>query len=156
HPIALKRRGSQSAFSLGIHEGELEFSVALESGKTVRARAPIEAGRWTHVAGLYDGRFLALLADGELVGLVAAAGTPRNVNAPIPVGGTSQTQFFAGAIDELWISTEPTTRDQLAALSCIRGPASVSITPLEPAAVPPDTTVTYSLVVSNNDVGVCA
>ena len=155
HPIVLKRLGSKTSFSLGIHDGNVEFSVVLESGTTVLSRAPIATNVWTHVAGLYDGRFLFLFVNGEQVGQVLQVGTLRNVVAPLRIGATTQTQHFDGLIDEVWVSTHTVTGADLMALSCIAAPSTVSVTPAKGGPVPPDTAVHYDVALTNHDTGAC-
>jgi hypothetical protein len=155
HPIVLKRLDNKTSFSLGIHKGNLEMSVVLETGKTFISRAPIEVNAWTHVAGMYDGRFVFLFMNGEQVGQIAAAGTLRNVFAPIRIGATTQSQHFRGMIDEVWLSTNAVTKEQVMALSCIRRPSTIAITPTHGGPVPFDTSVNYQINVTNNDTGRC-
>lgn len=156
HPIVLKRLDNKTAFSFGIHKGNLEMSVVLSTGKTFISRAPIAANAWSHVAGMYDGRFVFIFINGEQVGQVAAAGTLRNVFAPIRIGATTQSQHFDGAIDDVWLSTNFVPKEQLVALSCIRRPSTVSIAPDRGGPVPFDTPVNYQINVTNNDVGACS
>ena len=155
HPIVLKRLGSKTALSLGIHDGNVEFSVVLSTGVTVLSRAPITKGVWTHVAGLYDGRFLFLFVNGEQIGQVLQVGTIRNVFAPIRIGATTDSQHFDGLIDEVWLSTNVVSKDELMALSCIAAPPTLAVTSSATGAVPPDTTVHYSIALTNHDVGAC-
>jgi Concanavalin A-like lectin/glucanases superfamily len=155
-PVVLKRLNNKTAFSLGIHNGNAEFSVVLTSGRTFISRAPIAANAWTHVAGMYDGRFLFLFLNGEQVGQIAAAGTLRNVFAPIRIGATTGTQHFDGVIDDVWLSTNPVSKEELAGLSCIARPASIAVSPPTSGPVPPGTTATYSVTVTNHDIGMCS
>jgi hypothetical protein len=155
HPIVLKRLDNKTSFSLGIHKGNLEMSVVLSTGKTFISRAPIESNAWTHVAGMYDGRFVFLFMNGEQVGQVAAAGTLRNVFAPIRIGATTQTQHFSGVIDEVWLSTNQVSKEEVMALSCIRRPSNFAVTPAHGGPVPFDTAVNYQISVTNNDIGRC-
>jgi hypothetical protein len=155
HPIVLKRLGAKTAMSLGIHDGNVEFSVVLSSGVTVISRAPITTGTWTHVAGLYDGRFLFLFVNGEQVGQVLQVGTIRNVFAPIRIGATTDSQHFDGLIDEVWLSTNVVSKDEVMALSCITAPPTVSITSSATGPVPPDTNVHYGVTLANHDIGAC-
>ncbi len=155
HPIVLKRLDSTTSFSLGIHDGNAEFSVVLANGKTVRSRAPIDPNVWTHVAGLYDGHFLFLFLNGQQVGQVSARGLLRNVNAPIRIGATSQTQYFDGVIDEVWLSTNPVNGTDIAALSCVHRPSTLAVTPATSGPVAPDTLVHYAVTVTDNDIGSC-
>jgi hypothetical protein len=93
--------------------------------------------------------------DGEQVGQVAAAGTLRNVFAPIRIGATTQSQHFDGLIDEVWLSTNVVSKDEIMGLSCIRRPSMVAITPARGAPVPFDTPVNYQISVTNQDIGRC-
>src|SRR6185503_1120183 len=155
HPIVIKRLNRQSSFSLGIHDGNIEMSVVLSNGTTVVSRAPIEPGVFTHVAGMFDGTLLFLFIHGQQFGQIFAAGTLRNVFAPVRIGATSQSQFFDGTIDEVFVSTQAVSRDELTALSCIHHPSTISVDPVASGPVPPDTTVEYDVEVQNNDVGAC-
>ncbi len=155
HPVVLKRLGGKTALSLQVKDGNIEFSVVLSSGVTVLSRAPVTKDVWTHVAGLYDGRFLFLFVNGEQVGQVLQVGTIKNVFAPIRIGSTTDTQHFDGLIDEVWLSTNVVSKAEVMALSCIAAPPSLAVTPLAGGPVPPDTTVHYSIAVTNKDIGAC-
>lgn len=154
-PIVIKRLNNKTAFSLGIHNGNIEMSVVLSTGTTVISSAPIAPGVWTHVAGMFDGTFVFLFIDGQQFGQVFAAGTLRNVFAPIRIGATTQTQHFDGIIDEVFLSTEAITKDRLTALSCIGRPSTFAVNPATSGPVPFDTIVHYDISVSNNDIGAC-
>ena len=154
-PIVIKRENKTTAFSLGIHKGKIEMAVQLTNGTTVISRANIVPNKWTHVAGMYDGQFVFLFRDGEQVGQVEEIGTLQNAFAPIRIGATTQTQFFNGVIDEVWLSTNPVSKDQLIALSCISRPAMFAVSPATSGPVSPGTTVRYDVSVTNNDIGAC-
>jgi concanavalin A-like lectin/glucanase superfamily protein len=154
-PIVIKRLNNQTAFSLGIHNGNIEMAVVLSTGTTVISSAPIAAGVWTHVAGMFDGTFVFLFINGQQFGQVFGAGTLRNVFAPLRIGATTQTQHFNGIIDEVFVSTEAISKDTLTALACISRPSMVAVSPLTSGPVPFDTTVHYDVAVSDNDVGFC-
>ena len=155
-PIVIKRLNNQTAFSLGIHNGNIEMSVVLTTGKTIISRAPIAAGTWTHVAGLYDGTFVFLFINGQQFGQVFAAGSVRDVFAPIRIGATTGSQHFNGIIDEVFLSTQSSiSAGALEALSCITRPSTFSVTPATSGPVPADTNVHYDVSVNNNDVGAC-
>lgn len=154
-PVILKRLNNQTSFSLGIHKGNIQMSVVLTNGKTVVSSAPISPGVWTHVAGMYDGTFVFLFINGQQFGQVFAGGTLQNVFAPLRFGATSQSQFLDGIIDEVFVSTENISKDQLAALSCISRPSSISVTPTSSAVTPPDTNAQFSIMVTDNDIGAC-
>lgn len=154
-PIVIKRLNNKTAFSLGIHNGNIEMSVVLSSGTTVISRAPIAANKWTHVAGMFDGTFVFLFINGQQFGQVFGAGSIRNVFAPIRIGATTQNQFFNGTIDEVFLTTQPITSDVLTSLSCISKPSTMTVNPTTSGPVAPDTTFNYNVAVMNNDVGAC-
>ncbi|HTN83254.1 MAG TPA: LamG-like jellyroll fold domain-containing protein [Sorangium sp.] len=153
--IAQERDGGDSSFSLVVRNDEARFSVTLDSGRTITSRAAIAANVWTHVAGIYDGRFVRLFLNGEQVGQISAPGTIRDVNAPIHIGNNAQKQRFTGLIDEVWLSNSPTTGSEIAQLSCINRPETITVTPASSGPVAPNTPVTYQVAVTNNDVGAC-
>src|SRR6478609_432923 len=154
-PIVVKRLNNKTAFSLGIHNGNIEMSVVLSTGKTVISRAPIAANKWTHVAGMFDGTFVFLFINGQQFGQVFAAGSVRDVFAPIRIGATTQSQYFNGSIDEVFLTTQTITSDVLTALSCIGRPSTMTINPPTSGPVPSETTVSYDVSVKNNDIGAC-
>jgi hypothetical protein len=154
-PIVIKRLKNETAFSLGIHNGNIEISVVLTSGTTVISRAPIQPGVWSHVAGMFDGTFLFLFVNGQQFGQVFAAGAVRNVFAPIRIGATTQAQHFDGIIDDVFLSSAPISKDQLTVLSCIQRPATLAVTPASSGPVAAGTSVNYQIAVSNNDAGFC-
>ena len=154
-PIVIKRLNNQTSFSLGIHNGNVEMSVVLTTGKTFISSAPISPGVWTHVAGMYDGTFVFLFINGQQFGQVFAGGTLRDVFAPLRFGATTQTQFLDGTLDDVFVSTQNISKDQLTALSCISRPSSISVNPAASGPTPPDTSVHFDVAVTNNDVGAC-
>ncbi|HVY39135.1 MAG TPA: LamG domain-containing protein [Polyangia bacterium] len=155
-PIVIKRLNNQTSFSLGIHNGNIEMSVVMSTGKTFISRAPISAGVWTHVAGMYDGTFVFLFINGQQFGQVFAGGTLRNVFAPLRFGATTQAQFLDGTLDEVFVSTQPISKDDLTALACFHRPSSLSVNPAASGPTPPDTNVHFDVVVTDNDSGFCA
>jgi hypothetical protein len=155
-PIVVKRLDSKTAFSLGIHDGDIEMSVVLAGGTTVLSRAPITPGVWTHVAGMYDGTFVFLFINGQQFGQVFGGGSLRDVSAPLRIGATTGTQHFDGIIDEVFVSTQAIPASTLTALACITRPSTVAVSPATSGPVPFDTTVHYGVAVTDNDVGFCA
>ena len=154
-PIVQKRGNSAFSFSLAVINGDAVMKVTLDSGVVKTSRAPVSPDVWTHVAGLYNGDFLFLFLNGQQVGQVSAAGTLKNVNGPVRIGRNTPDQRFRGRIDEVWLSTQPVDPSQLAGLSCINHDPTLTVSPLTSGPVQPDTTVTYDVTLTNNDVGGC-
>ncbi|HMJ12590.1 MAG TPA: LamG domain-containing protein, partial [Polyangiaceae bacterium] len=142
-PIVIKRRNDDTAFSLRLQNNQIQFTVTLEgSNKAVTTRAPITLNEWSHVAGVFDGEFVFLFVNGRQVGQVTARGSIADVNAPIRIGSTTQTQHFVGTLDNVWISTNGVTPGTIAGLACIRGQSELAINPLTSGPVPAGTEFT--------------
>ncbi len=154
--IVTQQGKGKTTFALTIHDKSVEFSVTLKGGDVVTSNAPITAGAWSHVAGRYDGHFLYLYLDGQQVGQVDSAGSIKDAMGPISIGNDADNEHFDGAIDDVWISTDPVDERDIAALACIQMPPTFTVTPASGPPSPPDTTVDYSVVATNNNAGFCA
>lgn len=105
-------KAQSSEFGLWCNDGKPHFSVRL--GKAyVSATAPSELGgeaQWHHVAGVFDGQELRLYVDGTLVATKKGEGARATNAHPLyvganPTGKGEPESFFAGALDEVRIST---------------------------------------------------
>ncbi len=78
--------------------------------------------------------------------------------APLRIGATSQTQFFNGIIDEVFVSTQIfISKDTLTALACISEPTIGGGQPRDEwGLVRFETTLHYDLTVSENHIGFCS
>ena len=153
--IVNQQFNGKTTFSLSVDAKTVQFSVTLKGGHTVTSSAPITAGVWSHVAGTYDGQFLFLYLDGQQVGQDDFPGTLKDANGPITIGNDASSNHFAGAIDNVWISTDPVQLSDITALACIQTPPTFVATPSAGPPSPPDTEVDYSVVVTNNNAGFC-
>lgn len=107
-PLLSKTEASE--FGLFVSDGRPSFLVHLD-GRYVTAAAEdrLETGRWTHVAGVFDGAELRLYVDGRLVARAAGAGARTTNRHPFHVGadpdrhGRPQS-LFRGAIDDVRVS----------------------------------------------------
>jgi len=154
--IINKRGPNRTPFELYIDRGEVVFSVDVQGRGIVTSRAPIRRNRWTHVGGMFDGRFVRLFVNGEQFGQVAARGTVRDRSLPIRIGNNVAEDFVNGSIDNVFVSVSPDlSPDIFRELSCIRGTTEVTVSPLASGPVDPDVTFRYDITVTNNDVGGC-
>jgi hypothetical protein len=155
HTILQKAGPQNQSFTLGIQNKRLEFTVQLRNGQTITSSAPIKAGRWSHVAGLFDGQFIFLFLDGQRVGQVSARGRLRNVNGPLRIGNNvAGSDFFRGRIDEVRFSSEQLTEFDIPTLACLsRPPELVSILPPTSGLVQPETPVAYEVTVRDRTFG---
>ena len=81
---------------------------------SVTAPQPIEAGRWSHVAGVFDGRDLVLYVDGREVARAASgpdSGSERMALGRNPYDGSSR---FSGLLAEVTLRGEALAADALA------------------------------------------
>lgn len=99
-------------YGIFVSKGRPAFSVHLDGAyKSARAERPmLRLKRWTHVAGVFDGREVRLYVDGRLVDSGEASGK-RTVNHNLPLlvgadpdGGGVGMSFFDGMIDEVRLS----------------------------------------------------
>jgi hypothetical protein len=150
----------------------------IAGGDVWSAEAPIAAGAWAHVAGLFDGASLTLLVDGTVRASVAVPihpgdggrqpeadernrggdenGDDRQGRDELLIGASWGLNAFDGTIDEVFVSTEPTTPEVLSALACIARPSTLGIDPATSGPVGLETGVHYGVTATDNDVGFCA
>ncbi|MFG0261602.1 MAG: LamG-like jellyroll fold domain-containing protein [Novipirellula sp. JB048] len=102
----------QSEFAFFMNEGVPQFDVHL-AGRYHSARATdvLPVGRWSHLAGVYDGAEVKLYIDGVLVGSKAASGKRTKNQLPLFIGADPDTQgrptrAFLGKIDEVRVSRQ--------------------------------------------------
>ncbi|MBB3209085.1 hypothetical protein FHS27_004921 [Rhodopirellula rubra] len=107
---AIVAKMHDSEFSFFMKEGVPQFSVHL-NGRYVSARATdvLSSGRWTHLAGVYDGSEVRLYVDGEMVSSKPGSGKRKLNRLPLYIGadpgkGGEATRPFDGKIDEVKIS----------------------------------------------------
>jgi hypothetical protein len=115
----------QSEFALNLANNIPGFHCHL-GNKYVSAIAAtdkiIPAGKWTHVAGVFDGQEMRLYVDGKIAAKVAASG-PRTTNVlPMYIGAdpdakAQPVQFFTGSVDEVRLSTAARYREDFAPAS---------------------------------------
>lgn len=103
-----KTEGSE--FAIFMDEGVPQFDLNL-NGKYVTAKAQdvLPAGKWAHVAGVFDGQAVKIFVDGALVGSKPASGKRRRNRLPLFIGSDvdprgNPTRTYLGAIDEVRIS----------------------------------------------------
>ncbi|MDF2696541.1 MAG: hypothetical protein K0S65_4924, partial [Labilithrix sp.] len=152
-PIVNQGTEVDTSFALQIRNENLEFVIERANGAKVTSRAPIDANAWVHVAAIYDGEFAFLFIDGRQVGQVAGAGLLKNLDAPLRIGSNANQQPFKGAIERVWVSSDPVPLQDITALACLRRAETMTITPATSGPVPPNTTVHYDVALTNNSIG---
>jgi hypothetical protein len=153
--IFRKRLQGSSSFLLAIDGKKIFFVLRLTSGRIASASAPIQAGRFTHVAATFDGQQALLYLDGVVAARASAVGAIATGVGPIFIGNDADGRSFRGLIDSVWLNTVAAPADVISGLLCIRRPEVVtlspSITPETPGGVP----VAFDLAITNPSTDTC-
>jgi beta-galactosidase len=106
--------------------GTIEFIVTgPETTGMNRSKTPVaiskrtvDDGRWHHVAGLYDGKRVALYLDGQLEHSVDASGSIAQNTEPVLLGENSGSRgrSFNGWLDDVRLYGHALTADEIRAL----------------------------------------
>jgi hypothetical protein len=107
--LLAKTEGSE--YGIFANDGRPSFSVHL-AGQYVEAEAPapcLTAGRWHHVAGVFDGAEVRLYVDGAVVARRPGTGKRTPNSLPLVIGGDvgrdgSANSCLDGAIDDVRLS----------------------------------------------------
>ena len=87
----------------------------------VEGVTPIELGKWTHIAGTYDGSHLRIYVNGVLDAELAQSGDLHSSDIYVRLGGYGmdaeygQNRFLDGAIDEVMIAKKALTASEIQA-----------------------------------------
>ncbi|MGK0217789.1 MAG: hypothetical protein ACI9HE_001268 [Planctomycetota bacterium] len=109
--MGLVTKTESSEYGLFVSDGSVNFSIHLD-GKYITPNVPtgtLAAGRWYHLAGVFDGEQARLFIDGKQVANLSASGKRTLSELPLIVGGDvnnkgAASSFFHGDIDELRIT----------------------------------------------------
>ncbi|HEX5052676.1 MAG TPA: LamG-like jellyroll fold domain-containing protein [Planctomycetota bacterium] len=109
---ALLAKTENSDFGLYCSDGKPEFLVWLGDryAHAESKEVSLTAGRWHHVAGVFDGSRVRCWVDGRLAAESAAHGARKTNELPLfvgadPNGNGAPGSFFAGCIDEVRLSS---------------------------------------------------
>ncbi|WP_084422974.1 LamG-like jellyroll fold domain-containing protein [Rubripirellula obstinata] len=99
-----------SEFGIFMDEGVPQFDLNLNGLYfTAKAEDVLPTGKWSHIAGVFDGNAVKIFVDGELIKSTPASGKRRKNRLPLLIGADvdargNPTRSFIGAIDEVRIS----------------------------------------------------
>lgn len=104
--------GGATGYRLGVSDGRLRWGVPITPwSHHLSATRPLPAGRWVHVAAVYDGRTIQLFMDGEPAGTAERSGPINPTTGPLVLGNfsTGHAAHFIGLVDEirLWSRALP-------------------------------------------------
>ena len=108
--VVTKTEGSE--YGIFASNGRPEFYVHVGGGYRVAAAAEqfrLKTRSWSHLAGVFDGKFVRLFINGKEVGRSPASGERLTNALPLVVGGDvaadgSMTSPFEGRLDEIRLS----------------------------------------------------
>jgi hypothetical protein len=148
--IFRKRQEGTSTFVLVENGEKFQIVINLANGKAAEVQAPATLDKFTHVAATYDGIFLKLYLDGVEAASKRVVGRLSDGVGPLLMGNDAKKRRIDGIIDNVVFDTAPATPAQIAKLTCLPQPSVMSVTPVDPAAVPPGTPVDYAVQITNN------
>jgi hypothetical protein len=148
--IFRKRQEGTSTFVLVENGQNFQIVISLANGKAAEVQAKATLDKFTHVAATYDGIFLKLYLDGVEAASKRVVGRLSDGVGPLLMGNDANLRRIDGIIDNVVFDTVPATPAEIAKLTCLPRPSVMSVTPVNPAAVPPATPVTYDVQITNN------
>ena len=112
------------------------FQAAVRDGgkwNFVTAPTPPQPGDWQHLAMTVSGTTVSLYLDGQLAGEKTLTALPAPTDVPFTLGGilsgSSVTQSFSGALDDVRIFSGALGADEIAEIADIAPPAPHSVPP---------------------------
>ncbi len=148
--IFRKRQDGTSTFVLAENGKNFQIVVNLANGKAADVQAPATLDTFTHVAATYDGIFLKLYLNGVEAASKRVVGRLSDGVGPLLMGNDANKRRIDGVIDNVLFDTVPATPAEIAKLTCVPQPSIMSVTPVDPAEVPPGTPVNYDVQITNN------
>ncbi|HEX2751409.1 MAG TPA: LamG-like jellyroll fold domain-containing protein, partial [Verrucomicrobiales bacterium] len=104
-------KAEQSEFALNLANNVPGFHAFIDERYTSAiATEALPAGKWSHVAGVFDGKAMTLYVNGKPSATVPASGKRSMNPLPLYLGAnpdakSEPTQFYTGALDEVRISS---------------------------------------------------
>ncbi|HXI59875.1 MAG TPA: LamG domain-containing protein [Polyangia bacterium] len=148
--IFRKRQDGTSTFVLAENGKNFQIVISLANGKAADVQAKATLDKFTHVAATYDGIFLKLYLDGAEAASKRVVGRLSDGVGPLLMGNDASNRRIDGIIDNVVFDTVPATPAEIAKLTCLPQPSVMNVTPVDPAAVPPGTPVSYDVQITNN------
>ena len=148
--IFRKRQEGTSTFVLVENGQNFQIVISLANGKAADVQAKATLDKLTHVAATYDGIFLKLYLDGKEAASKRVVGRLSDGVGPLLMGNDANLRRIDGIIDNVVFDTVSATPAEIAKLTCLPQPSVMNVTPVDPAAVPPGTPVSYDVQITNN------
>ena len=148
--IFRKREAGTSTFALVENGQNFQIVISLANGKAADVQAKATLDKFTHVAATFDGIFLKLYLDGQEAASKRVVGRLSDGVGPLLMGNDANKRRIDGVLDSVLFDTLPSSAADIAKLTCLPQPSVMNVTPVDPAAVPPGTPVSYDVAITNN------
>jgi hypothetical protein len=148
--IFRKRQDGTSTFVLAENGDKFQIVISLANGKAADLQVPATLDKFTHVAATYDGVFLKLYLDGVEAASKRVVGRLSDGVGPLLMGNDAKKRRIDGVLDNVVFDTFPATAAEIANLTCLPRPSVMSVTPVNPEAVPQGVAVDYDVQIENN------
>jgi hypothetical protein len=108
-------KGNSYFFLMNPGTGGMNFLVKRANvNYTANLVDSLQANRWYHIAGTFDGTSIRVYLDGELKGTTVVGGPiDDGANLPLRIGSDDAAGFFNGAMDEVQIWNRPLNSQEL-------------------------------------------
>lgn len=111
------------AYNLQVHSGRVVFGLSGPNGKELYGDSILEIGKWSHIAGVYDGSAMKIYVNGVLDKTEGFAFPINNANWDFFIGAgcappicNSYNNLFNGLIDEVSIYNRALTAAEIRAI----------------------------------------
>lgn len=107
-----------SGYRLGLVEGKPCFAVPLTDwSHHLRASVELPTGRWTHIAGTFDGRTMRIYVDGQEQGVLQRPGPVKANDFHLCLGSyeVGHAAHFQGLLDEVTLYARALTAAEIRA-----------------------------------------
>jgi hypothetical protein len=148
--IFRKRQEGTSTFVLVENGQSFQIVINLANGRAAEVQARATLDKFTHVAATYDGIFLKLYLDGVEAASRRVVGRLSEGVGPLLMGNDAKLRRIDGVLDNVVFDTVAATPEEIARLTCLPRPSVMSVTPVDPPAVPVGTPVSYDVQITNN------
>jgi hypothetical protein len=153
--ILRKRLTETSSFVLLVNGGKFQVVALLKSGRAISVSSKATANAWTHVAATYDNYTLKLYLNGKQAAMLNANGVINTGQGPLLMGNDIFERRLSGRLDTVVFDTQPMSDSEIAALTCLHHPATVSATPMSSPPLTAGTPFAYDLALTSHDTETC-
>ena len=114
-------QGDGNPANVGV--GGMNFAVKRNNQiYTASIGIPLEAGRWYHLAGIFDGQEIRAYLNGQLMGTKYVGGDIDDDHLPLRIGSDDSGKYFRGVMDEVGIWDRPLGQSEIDELAGLNGP----------------------------------